>query len=165
VCLCVCLCLFGWLFLFGCLFVCLFSGGGHKHAHLADAHQSGDGGQSQGASGLRGRVEGPGLCVRLASRQAESPGRVLVITEDLQLRHFGSFTENSFPGVIMLGELNKLLLQDSSSRVLSEVAARGGNQPQGAMLSAAVLVRVVQNRRKGTAPDRRTDFPELRQEM
>ena len=25
-------------------------------------------------------------------------GRVLVITEDLQLRHFGSFTENSFPG-------------------------------------------------------------------
>lgn len=82
-------------------------------------------------------------------QQAESPGRVLVITEDQGLRHME--LPNNFPGVLMLGELNKLLWQDDTGRRLSEIASQPrAPQPtwKGAMLSASVIVKVAQMRQK-----------------
>ena len=96
--------------------------------------------------------------------QAESPGRVLVVTDEIGLREME--LPQNFPGVVMLGELNKLLWQDQSARVLFDVAIQPPMPQQtyqGAMLSSGMICKAVQMRRR--TPPERLEFPEQRQEL
>lgn len=92
---------------------------------------------------------------------AEAPGRVLVITDDLELRQM-EFPPN-FPGVIMLGELNKLLWQEPSGRQLSEIAGQPQPPFKNVILSSAVICKAVQMRQK-SLPER-PHVLEQRQEL
>lgn len=92
---------------------------------------------------------------------AEAPGRVLVITDDIELRQMEC--PPNFPGVIMLGELNKLLWQEPSGRQLSDIAGQPQPPFKNVILSSSVICKAVQMRQK-SLPER-PQVLEQRQEL